>query len=278
MFDIGAVDMGAIAIGFDKAGKFNEGHFFEEVDLQKTIIINGERGAHVVAAIETSVAEGAEEHVTIEKWLTVYFHADIVTTRGKETFDDAGSVRMFAPNNRFATHIVTRLAHHGIEAEITYIDAVPKGRLSDRIAIPRGILYAHDINRVGGTLHQAGNVVEVINCTIVFDVIVATAVGVDGDLHVVETDATADHLVKGTIAATGIESDLFVGVGGAPLAHPSGGISWILSVVNLVVEPVVQGGVGLNFMGEYGGGILPAGTRIDNKDVFHLECKITNNN
>lgn len=75
---IGAIDVRAVAVGFDQAGEFKEGHFFEEADFQEPIVVEREGGAHVVAAVEASVTEGAEEHVTIEKRLPVDLHTDVV--------------------------------------------------------------------------------------------------------------------------------------------------------------------------------------------------------
>ena len=131
---------------------------------------------------------------------------------------------------------------------------------------------------MGDALHQTVEVIEVVEGAVVFDIVVAAAIGVDGNLYVGEAKAAADDLVEGAVAATGVETDLVVGVVGTPAAHPGGGIAWGLSQVDLIVELGVGGGIGLDFVGEDGRSVLLAGTRIDDKDVFHNKCKNTNNN
>lgn len=146
---------------------------------------------------------------------------------------------MFTADDGFATYVVACFADHGIEPEIAHIDAVPNRGCFSRKAACGNTLNAHDIDRVGGAVYQTGDIVEVVSCAVVFDVIVAATVCVDCNLHVVEADAAANYFVEGAIATAGIESDILAWVLGAPFMHPSGGITGGEGVINLVVELAV---------------------------------------
>ena len=84
---------------------------------------------------------------------------------------------------------------------------------------------------------------------IIFDIVVATAVGVNGDLHVGEADSATDHLVECAVAATGVEAHGVVGMVGAPLAGPKDSVALGLGDVDLIIKIGVVGGVGFDFLG-----------------------------
>ena len=140
--------------------------------------------------------------MTVEEGLSIYFHADIVAAGGEEAADDAGSVGVFAADDGFAPYVVAHLAHHGIETEVADVDAVAYGGLVGGTILEGGVADAHDVDRVGDALHQTVEVIEVVEGAVVFDIVVAAAIGVDGNLYVGEAKAAADDLVEGAVAAT----------------------------------------------------------------------------
>ena len=71
----------------------------------------------------------------------------------------------------------------------------------------------------------------------------------DGYLNMGESDNAADHLVEGAVAATGVEAHRLVGMVGAPLAGPQGGVAGSTGDVYLVIEIWVGGGISLNLLG-----------------------------
>lgn len=195
--------------------------------------------------------------MSVVEGLTIYGHAHIVAARSEDAADDAGGVRMLATDDGFAAHVVTDFANHGIEAEVANVDAV-------------AVVHLHHIDRVGDTLYQAGNVGEGFESVVIFDIVVAAAVSMDGHLYVGEADDAGDHLVEGAVAATGIESHLFTRMVGAPLAGPSGGIALGVGDVDLIVKVGMLRDIRLHFLGYLGGGVLFPGTGINDEDMFHF--------
>ena len=116
--------MSALAVVVDEGGEFEERHGFEEVDFEEAVVVEGERGAHVFAAVVAAVAEGTEQHVAVVEGLTVDGHADIVAARGEDAFDDACCVGVFAADDGFAAHVVAGFAYHGVEAKVANVDAI----------------------------------------------------------------------------------------------------------------------------------------------------------
>jgi len=260
LFDIGTVDVGAVAVFVHQAGELDERHALEEIDFEQAVVVFRKWGAHVVASVETAVAERAEQHVAVEEGFAVHRHAYIVAARSEDALDDARGVGVFAPDDGFAAHVVADFTHHGIETEIAHVDA-------------ETVVHFHHVDGVGCTVDKAVDIVEVVDCTVVFDVVVPAAVGVDGYLHVVETDAAAHHFVEGAVAAARVEANRHSGMVGTPASHPTGGVTGALGGVYRVFEVAVGRCVGLDFMGDFGSGILFSRRWVDDKNVFHFEVQ-----
>ena len=81
--------------------------------------------------------------------LAVDGHADVVAAGGEDAADNAGGVGVLATDDGFATHVVAYFADHGIEAEVADVDTV-------------AVVYLHHVDRVGDTLNQTVQVVEVV--------------------------------------------------------------------------------------------------------------------